>query len=232
MKKLLLFCFTLFMVILSVNKVNAVSIKCNYHNPTCICSGKEGGCGEYEETCHFGTISLYYGDGGEEDRILYLDGVEVKKKSMPKDKPEKCPSTLYVVTASQNTQNRTIVYFSDGDAIRARYHLSSSNKYASCGSTKKIPLKIPYITSLIITLVEVSVPVLLVVLGMIDLFKGIMAQKDEEIKKGQTIFIKRLITGAIIFFVIVVVKFIISIAADSSSNDIIECIDCFTSNEC
>ena len=45
-------------------------------------------------------------------------------------------------------------------------------------------------------------------------------------------FIKRLIAGALIFFVVVIAKLLISVVADSSSANIIECIDCFLSNSC
>ncbi len=101
----------------------------------------------------------------------------------------------------------------------------------SCGKIEGIPGKIPEITSLIVTIVQIAVPVILVLMGTLDLFKGITAQKEDEIKKGQQMFIKRLIVGAIIFFVIVIVKVLISIVADSTNdtNNITECIDCFLS---
>ena len=66
-------------------------------------------------------------------------------------------------------------------------------------------------------------------IGCDYLFKGIIAQKEDEIKKGQHVFIKRLIVAAMIFFVIVFGKFFISVVADSNRADIISCIDCFLS---
>ena len=44
-----------------------------------------------------------------------------------------------------------------------------------------IPSKIPSITSSIFTLIEVAVPVLLVIMGTIDLFKGVAADKGNYI---------------------------------------------------
>lgn len=102
----------------------------------------------------------------------------------------------------------------------------------SCGNVTNIPAKIPELTSFAITMIQVAVPVILVIMGSIDLFKGITAQKEDEIKKGQQMFIKRLIVGALIFFVIVFAKLIISVIADSNSANIIECIDCFLSDSC
>ena len=102
----------------------------------------------------------------------------------------------------------------------------------SCGNVTGIPAKIPELTSFAVTMIQIAVPVILVVMGSMDLFKGITAQKEDEIKKGQQLFIKRLIAGALIFFVVVIAKLLISVVADTSSENIIECIDCFLSNEC
>lgn len=97
----------------------------------------------------------------------------------------------------------------------------------SCGNITGIPKKIPELTNMAMTIVQVIVPVLLVVMGSLDFFKGITAQKEDEIKKGQQIFIKRLIMAALVFFVFVIVKFFISMVASSSSSTIIDCMECF-----
>ena len=100
----------------------------------------------------------------------------------------------------------------------------------SCGNITGIPEKIPELTSFAITVIQIAIPIVLVVMGSLDLFKGLSAQKEDEIKKGQQMFIKRLIYAAIIFFVVVVAKLLISVVADSTtSNNIAECIDCFLS---
>lgn len=129
-------------------------------------------------------------------------------------------------------KNKKIIYFF---LIVAMFfpilEISAASK-VSCGNITDIPAKIPELTNFAMTLIQIAVPVILVVMGSLDLFKGITAQKEDEIKKGQQIFIKRLITGAIIFFVVVIAKFFISIVADSSSANIIECMDCFLSKNC
>ena len=100
----------------------------------------------------------------------------------------------------------------------------------SCGNVTGIPEKIPELTSFAITVIQIAIPIVLVVMGSLDLFKGLSAQKEDEIKKGQQMFIKRLIYAAIIFFVVVIAKLLISVVADSTtSNNIAECIDCFLS---
>lgn len=93
--------------------------------------------------------------------------------------------------------------------------------------------KIPQTVSAIINVIKIAVPVLLVIFGMLDLFKGITSQKEDEIKKGQQLFIKRLISGALVFFVFLIVQLIISFVADKNENaNIMKCVDCFINNEC
>ena len=99
----------------------------------------------------------------------------------------------------------------------------------SCGNVTDIPRKIPELTSLLMTVIQIAVPVILVIMGSMDLFKGVTAQKEEEIKKGQQLFVKRLIVGATMFFVIAIGKLLVSVVADTSSQNIVECIDCFLS---
>lgn len=104
----------------------------------------------------------------------------------------------------------------------------------SCGPVTNIPAKVPEIFSLLILLFEIAVPVILVIIGMIDLSKGVMSQKEDEIKKGQQTFIKRLIAGALIFFIVALVKLLVGVVGGQSGNKIgiVDCMDCFLNGEC
>lgn len=88
-----------------------------------------------------------------------------------------------------------------------------------------IDAKIPNTVHTIIVVIKIAVPVILVIMGMLDLFKGITAGKEDEIKKGQNMFIKRLISAAIIFFVISIVQLLISFVAGDEG--IMTCANCF-----
>ena len=96
-----------------------------------------------------------------------------------------------------------------------------------CSLDVDIDTKIVNAVHLVILIIQIVVPVLIVLFGSIDFVKAVIAQKDDEIKKGQQTFIKRLIAG-ILVFIIVFVKLIISFAADSDKkDDILNCADCF-----
>ena len=109
----------------------------------------------------------------------------------------------------------------------------------SCGDKllAGIPPIFPQVVSIIYTIIQIAVPVVLVIMGSIDLVKGITASKDDEIKKGQQMFIKRLIVAVVIFLVFVAVKFLISLIATddkdaNKANRILDCAECFISNDC
>ena len=59
---------------------------------------------------------------------------------------------------------------------------------------------------------------------------------EDEIKKSQMTFVKRLIAGALVFFVFVIVKFAIDVFSDEPDNDEIKpdfgnCLNCLINNE-
>jgi len=88
-----------------------------------------------------------------------------------------------------------------------------------------IDVKIANTVHTVILVIQIAIPVLLVIFGMIDLFKAVIASKEEEIKKGRQTFLKRLLVAVIVFFVIAIVKFIISFVADDDG--IMTCANCF-----
>ncbi len=75
----------------------------------------------------------------------------------------------------------------------------------------------------IILLIKIAVPIVLVILGMIDLGKGVVASKEDEIKKGQHTFIKRLIAGIIVFFIVSLTQLVIGIIDKESAGEFWNC---------
>ncbi len=94
------------------------------------------------------------------------------------------------------------------------------------GSNIMIDEKIAKTVHIVVLVIQIVVPIILVVFGMIDFVKAVIAQKEDEIKKAQMVFVKRLIAGALVFFVFVIVKMLISFVADDSSG-ITNCVNCF-----
>lgn len=100
--------------------------------------------------------------------------------------------------------------------------------YVKCGKIQELPYKVLQLSNTIINIMQIAVPIILVLMGTVDLVKAISSQKDDDIKKAQGVFIKRLIMGALVYFVVVIVKLLISIIGNN--NGIWGCVECFVSN--
>ena len=98
--------------------------------------------------------------------------------------------------------------------------------YAFLGDKVQIDEKIANTVHIIILIIQIVTPILLVIFGMIDLMKAVISGKEDEIKKNQMVFVKRLIAAAIVFFVFLVVKLVISLVADNADT-MFDCADCF-----
>lgn len=102
-----------------------------------------------------------------------------------------------------------------------------------CGELKNIPGVIPKLTNLAVNIMKVLVPIGLVIKSMIDFAKAVTAQKDDEIKKAQSKFIKRLILACIVFFVVFIFQIVFSVVATATENSTLtSCINCFINNHC
>lgn len=106
--------------------------------------------------------------------------------------------------------------------------LEDNSESYSCGDgyLTDIPGSLLRVTGLLYTLFQVVIPVILVIICSIDLIKAMAGQKEDEIKKGQHLLIKRLIQAIIIFFVFAIVKFLVSVVSQNSSS-VIDCVNCF-----
>lgn len=106
------------------------------------------------------------------------------------------------------------------------------NAYVSCGGMiPRMATIIPKLTSTIVDLLKIGVPVLLIIFGMLDLGKAVIAQKEDEIKKSQNLFVKRLISAALVFLVFIIVELVFNLIAGNTEGDesknIWDCVSCF-----
>ena len=110
----------------------------------------------------------------------------------------------------------------------------AANTYSKivCGDVE-VPYVAAQVTSTIINILKIITPIIIIIFGMIDLVKGVMAQKEDDINKGSKTFVRRLLLGAFVFLVFVFVEFIIGLVAPKSSNtNMWNCVDCFVKNNC
>lgn len=105
------------------------------------------------------------------------------------------------------------------------------NFLISCGGFTDIPDVLPNLISLVINGIKIVVPIMLIIFGMLDLGKAVAAGKEDDIKKGQTTFMKRAIAAITVFLIVAIVQLIFSLLAqqtgNSSDKNITGCISCF-----
>lgn len=91
-----------------------------------------------------------------------------------------------------------------------------------------IPDGIGGLVHLIFLIIQVVVPILLIIWGMLDFAKSVIGGDEDKVKAGQKIFIKRLIAAIIVFLVVTIVELLISAvgsigATDDESQNAWEC---------
>lgn len=97
----------------------------------------------------------------------------------------------------------------------------------TCGGTNLVfSGTFPYLVSTVVTIIKIAVPILLIIFGMLDLGKAVVAAKEDEIKKGQQTFIKRAIAAVIVFFVIQIVQIVVRFVSGNDQN-VSGCFNCF-----
>jgi len=72
---------------------------------------------------------------------------------------------------------------------------------------------------LLLTCIQWLVPIVIIILGSLDLFKAVIASKEDEIKSAQKLLIKRIIYGVAIFFVGLIVTFIFNALASTGTSE-------------
>ncbi len=88
----------------------------------------------------------------------------------------------------------------------------------------------PYAAHLVVVIIKIAIPIMLVILGMLDLGKAVAASKEDEIKKGQQMFIKRIVAAILVFFVTLVVQIIVKFASSKDAT-VVNCMNCFINGD-
>ena len=66
---------------------------------------------------------------------------------------------------------------------------------------------------------KIAIPIIIIIFGMIDLGKAVVASKDDEIKKSVKSLVMRAIAGVIIFFIPTIIGAIFSLVAEFGSDE-------------
>lgn len=71
-------------------------------------------------------------------------------------------------------------------------------------------------------IIQIGIPIILIVLGTLDLGKAVIASKEDEIKNAQKMLIKRAIYAVMVFFVVTIVRLVFGLFATSNNINLID----------
>ncbi|MDD3187153.1 MAG: hypothetical protein PHD02_01615 [Bacilli bacterium] len=81
-----------------------------------------------------------------------------------------------------------------------------------------LPEEIVNIVGSVINIIQFGIPIILVIMGMLDLGKAVTSQKEDEIKKAQSMLIKRIIYGVIVFLIPAIIEFAFGLLSDDGTS--------------
>ena len=95
-----------------------------------------------------------------------------------------------------------------------------------CNDTARIWGVVGYV----VLILKIVIPLILIVLGMIDLGKAVISDEDKAINKAVTTLLKRFIAAVIVFFIPTIVSAIFNIAlgVNLENNNVNKCVQCVT----
>ncbi|MBP3461730.1 MAG: hypothetical protein J6K21_04900 [Bacilli bacterium] len=137
-----------------------------------------------------------------------------------------CFTSINYVKADTNSTGNYIGSIENSDK-------STTTDIVVCGNLGEpgIPAGIPKLTRGLYNLVKYIVPVAIILLGMLDFVKAVMASKEQDMKEYQNKFIRRLIAGVAIFLVLAIVNFVLRQAKFSDSESMLGCLSCLSTTE-
>lgn len=89
---------------------------------------------------------------------------------------------------------------------------------------------LPKFTNALYDILKIATPVIIIITGMMDVLKAVSAQKEDEMKKAQKKFLNRLLAGAVVFLVFVIIETIVFMVIPDDSDNAMNCVKCFLSD--
>lgn len=108
----------------------------------------------------------------------------------------------------------------------------ASYKSVSCAGFDDIPAALPKFISNIVNLIKILTPIILIIMGMTDFLKSVVANDDKGMNEGKTRLIKRTISGVVVFVVVSIVQLVFSAIGTEDARSVATCINCFVNGNC
>lgn len=137
------------------------------------------------------------------------------------------------IPSCKGNENFACIWNENKDAPNGGYCNVDNLLYVGCGGASDIPVQIPSLISMLVNMLKIATPIILIFISIITILKAMSAGKEDEIKKATSSLVKKMIAGALVFFVIGIVQFVMSkVAEDDDYSGMTDCFNCFLNNKC
>ncbi len=76
-----------------------------------------------------------------------------------------------------------------------------------------VPNELFNLVATIIKVIKIAVPILLIIMGMLDFAKSVIAKNEDDVKKYRKSFISRVISAVVVFVIVFVVQLAVNLVA-------------------
>ena len=111
----------------------------------------------------------------------------------------------------------------------------SAMEVVNCGGLGSVPYVMIRFINRIVNIIKVIVPVILIIMGMIDMAKATTASDEKQMQTSRKMFIKRIIYAVMVLFVVSIVQLLFTILQTSvfqKENNLLGCVSCVIGNDC
>ena len=81
------------------------------------------------------------------------------------------------------------------------------------------------LVGIVVFAIKVVVPIILIVVGMLDLAKAVTEKNEDNIKKAQQALIKKAIAAVLVFLVVTIVNLLMSLVGNKDYKACTDCLD-------
>ena len=123
--------------------------------------------------------------------------------------------TTYKFNSSQQEVYNNSFYFFNSEkqsAINASKNTTNNADVGQSSNCTRIKEPLMFIGNIVLV-VKIAIPIILIGLGMMDLFKAVTSAKDDELKKSLRGFAMRCVAGVAIFFLPTIVSVVFSMVS-------------------
>ena len=92
-----------------------------------------------------------------------------------------------------------------------------------------LPEKVANLIRLIDNAIRIGVPIILIIVGMFEMGKAVTLHDESEIKKAQTLLVRKAVAAALVFLILSLVTLLISIVDENHEEDL-GCVSCILSS--